>query len=230
MVTRGDTGEINVLGVCLEDTEIVLGIEQSILVFVAPYTHRPVVEEVLTGTATTKLSGYTKSALTANSVFTVPDGTFAGQRKVVTKGEPAGWTLTVTVLTHVLGSPTNYVLLAQYETLELEWTGATGWMTLSSGVAPALNPVKQVEVDWGDNPLVETVKTFAIADAGISALNRISAWLAYEAATGRDLDENELDTFVLATVAGAGFFTLSMHSLLGPAHGLYKVNYQIGTI
>lgn len=87
----------------------------------------------------------------------------------------------------------------------------------------------QAEVDWGANATNECFKEFVIVDASLTGSEYIIAQVAYEAPTGKDVDELEFDAFVCMCSPAVGQFRLAMHSLLGPAHGTFKINYIIGT-
>lgn len=86
----------------------------------------------------------------------------------------------------------------------------------------------QTEVDWGDNSTNEDVMSFTVTDATITSGQRITAQVAYEAPTGRDVDELDGQPLTCMCVAGSGQFTLVMQSLNGPFNGKVKVNYTVG--
>ena len=86
--------------------------------------------------------------------------------------------------------------------------------------------IKQTEVDFGAAALWE--KEFTITDVDVSATSQLIAQVAYEAPTGKDLDELEFDTLDLLCTPGSGQFTLRALGNPGPVGGKFKVNYLVG--
>lgn len=86
--------------------------------------------------------------------------------------------------------------------------------------------IKQTEVDFGASPLRE--KEFTITDADVGASSQLIGGVAYEAPTGRALDEVEAETFDLKFGPGSGQFTVRVRSLDGRFYGKLKLNYLIG--
>jgi hypothetical protein len=82
---------------------------------------------------------------------------------------------------------------------------------------------KQTEIDFGSTPIEE--KTFTITDANITTSSIITGSIAYEAPTGKELDELEFDNFDLMFVAGTGQCTLYARSLNGYVADKFKLNY-----
>lgn len=74
--------------------------------------------------------------------------------------------------------------------------------------APVFFPhAKVTEIDFGTTPVADTV--FTITDAQCSTSSLVLCWPDYTAATGKDLDECEMDQ--LETIAGTpqnGSFSL----------------------
>ena len=64
----------------------------------------------------------------------------------------------------------------------------------SSGIFIGRN-VTQVEVDFGSTPLSQ--KIFTISDSSATTTSYITASVAYDAPTGKDLDELEMDSIVV---------------------------------
>jgi hypothetical protein len=91
--------------------------------------------------------------------------------------------------------------------------------------APPHN-VKQTEVDFGDDKVTE--KSFTITDADVSPTSQIVGTVAYEAPTGKDVDEVEMDSFELKFRPGSGSFVLFMKALEGSVYGKFKINYLVG--
>ena len=86
--------------------------------------------------------------------------------------------------------------------------------------------IKQTEIDFGSTPVSEA--SFTVVDAGVSGSSQLTGQVAYEAPTGKDLDEVEMDAFHLSFGPGSGQFTLFIQSLEGLVIGKFKINYLIG--
>ena len=87
----------------------------------------------------------------------------------------------------------------------------------------------QVEVDFGTEPI--TQKTFTVTDTAALSTHRVIAGQAYAAPTGKDVVDNEWDALaVIGGVITDGTVTLTVHSLLGPVVGAFKVNYYLSTL
>jgi len=86
--------------------------------------------------------------------------------------------------------------------------------------------VRQTEIDFGAVPLSE--KSFVITDAAVSASSHLIGNVAYEAPTGKDLDELEMDGLDLKFAPGAGQFTLYARGLDGDVADKFKINYLVG--
>ena len=86
--------------------------------------------------------------------------------------------------------------------------------------------IKQTEIDFGTTPVSEG--TFVITDGDVSATSQLLATLAYEAPTGKDLDELEFDAFHLACAPGTGEFTLYVRPDGGYVADKFKINYLVG--
>jgi hypothetical protein len=91
-------------------------------------------------------------------------------------------------------------------------------------LAPAVTRSKQVEIDFGPAGVMDG--SFVIADANVTATSKLVGAIAYEAPTGKSLDELEFDNFDLMFTPGAGNFTLVARALDGPVAGTFKVNYS----
>ena len=104
-------------------------------------------------------------------------------------------------------------------------SGNLSWQA-STGGGGTIN-IKQTEVNWGDANF-QTEKTFTITDADVSTTSQILASIANEAVSGKDADENEVDSFVLIAKPAAGTFDLFIKSLEGSVYGGYLVNYLVG--
>jgi len=94
--------------------------------------------------------------------------------------------------------------------------------TVATGVSP-----KQTEVDFGTTPVADG--TFVVVDAAVTAADQIITNVAYEAPTGKDLDEIEMDVLDIRAAAGAGQFTLYVTAVDGSyLHDKFKINYIAG--
>lgn len=98
--------------------------------------------------------------------------------------------------------------------------------TLQSPGASSTN-IKQTEVDFGTTPISE--KSFLITDTDVQATSQLLGSVAYEAPTGKDLDELEFDGFDLKFAPGVGQFTLYATALDNAyVADTFKINYLIG--
>ncbi len=91
--------------------------------------------------------------------------------------------------------------------------------------ASAVN-IKQTEIDFGITPVSEA--SFIITDADVIVTSQLMGNVAYEAPTGKDLDELEMDTIDLKFAPGAGQFTLYARGLDGYVADKFKINYLVG--
>tara|TARA_R110000823_G_scaffold154508_1_gene285440 strand:- start:1002 stop:1658 length:657 start_codon:yes stop_codon:yes gene_type:complete len=85
----------------------------------------------------------------------------------------------------------------------------------------------RTEVDFGALPINE--KEFTITDATVLATSNITAKIAYEAPTGKELDEIEMDSFdIICGQATNGTFKIIVKSLDGSyLADKFKINYSI---
>lgn len=88
-----------------------------------------------------------------------------------------------------------------------------------------LSKIKQTEVDFGTTPLSE--KEFTVEDADVLVTSYLVGWIAYEAPTGKDLDELEMDAIDLKFAPGDGQFTIYAKGLEGYLADKFKINYLI---
>jgi hypothetical protein len=86
--------------------------------------------------------------------------------------------------------------------------------------------VKQTEVDFGATPISES--SFTITDIDVISSSHIEGSIAYEAPTGKDLDELEMDEIDLKFGVGIGQFTIYAKGMEGYLHDKFKINYLIG--
>jgi hypothetical protein len=86
--------------------------------------------------------------------------------------------------------------------------------------------IKQTEIDFGTTPISEA--SFTITDADVSLSSQLIGLVAYEAPTGKDLDELEMDGLDLKFAPGVGQFTIYARGLDGYIADKFKINYLIG--
>lgn len=86
--------------------------------------------------------------------------------------------------------------------------------------------IKQTEIDFGATPVAEA--SFLITDADVSGTSQLIGTVAYEAPTGKDLDELEMDGLDLKFAPGTGEFTLYVRGRDGYVADKFKINYLIG--
>ena len=99
---------------------------------------------------------------------------------------------------------------------------------LGSGdlVVSGVTNIKQTEIDFGATPVAEN--SFLITDADVLVGSQLIGNVAYEAPTGKDLDELEMDGLDLKFAPGSGQFTLYARGLDGYIADKFKVNYLVG--
>jgi len=83
-----------------------------------------------------------------------------------------------------------------------------------------------VEIDFGSAPTLSA--EFSISNALASVGKNVIAFQSGEAATGRDADENEMDTITFCGRCFDGGIIFYAESLQGPVSGKFKVNYVFG--
>lgn len=94
------------------------------------------------------------------------------------------------------------------------------------GGAATIN-IKQTEIDFGSVPVSEG--TFTIIDTDVLVTSQIIGSLAYEAPTGKDLDELEMDKLVIMCSNGSGQFDIYVTTTDGSyLADKFKINYLIG--
>ncbi len=93
-------------------------------------------------------------------------------------------------------------------------------------VVSGVTNIKQTEIDFGTTPIAE--QSFLITDADVLVNSQLIGNVAYEAPTGKDLDELEMDGIDLKFAPGSGQFTLYARGLDGYIADKFKINYLIG--
>lgn len=87
-----------------------------------------------------------------------------------------------------------------------------------------LSSVRQVEVDFGELPLSDAI--FVVTDDRIKSTSFIVAQMSYDAPTGKDEDETEMDNLQIRCKCSDGFFTMFVNSTDGSyLHDKFKINY-----
>jgi hypothetical protein len=88
-----------------------------------------------------------------------------------------------------------------------------------------ISTTKQVEVDFNNSAFE---KEFVIKDNDVSPSHKILAELAYEAPTGKDVDELQMDDLIVKAGAGDREVRLFITAADGsPLEGKFKINYKI---
>ncbi len=100
-----------------------------------------------------------------------------------------------------------------------------GDQTWSSPGASSTN-IKQTEIDFGETPVAEA--SFLVTDVDVGGTSQLIASVAYEAPTGKDLDELDMDGLDLKLAPGAGQFTIYARGMDGYVADKFKINYLIG--
>ncbi len=101
-----------------------------------------------------------------------------------------------------------------------------GDQTWKSPGAGSVN-IKQTEIDFGVTPLAE--KEVTVTDADVLVTSQLIAQAAYEAPTGKDLDELEMDDLQLRCQPGSGQFLMFIRTADGSyLADKFKINYLIG--
>lgn len=68
---------------------------------------------------------------------------------------------------------------------------------------------------------------FVVADNAVSSDSIVLGSVAYEAPTGKDLDELEMDDLILRFGAGSGQFTINACGNSGYVEGKFKINVNL---
>ncbi len=110
------------------------------------------------------------------------------------------------------------------------YPGGTATFLRSDGsfAAPtAAASISQTEVDFGVTPVANA--SFTITDAAVTINSRILAQVAYEAPTGKDVDEIEMDDLQIRCQPGSGQFIMFVQTEDGSyLADKFRVNYQVG--
>jgi len=101
-----------------------------------------------------------------------------------------------------------------------------GQTTLHSHAGSGSVDIKQTEINFGATPVAEA--SFLVTDTDVLATSQLIGNVAYEAPTGKELDELEMDGLDLKFAPGVGQFTLYARGLDGYIADKFKINYLIG--
>jgi len=101
----------------------------------------------------------------------------------------------------------------------------TKWIaTLSLDTAAIVN---QTEVDFGATPVSNA--TFTVTDSNVSATSQLIAQVAWEAPTGKEVDEIEMDDLQIRCKPAAGSFDMYIETADGSyLADKFKINYLVG--
>lgn len=103
-------------------------------------------------------------------------------------------------------------------------SGATGTINVTGGAGTFT--LTEIEIDFGSSG--EFVYTATVVDAAVSAISKIIFLQSGIAATGRQADENEMDSITCNATPGSGSFVIYCQCQRSPTHGKFKINYSIG--
>ena len=129
---------------------------------------------------------------------------------------------------HLRGVLANIPVLAVSEFYLATDTGDlyVGTNSGNKKVASSGSSVSQTEIDFGTTPVAEM--GFTIADASVTPASKITGSVAYQAPTGKDLDELEMDELDLKFGPGSGQLTIYARGRDGYIADKFKVNYIVG--
>ena len=100
-------------------------------------------------------------------------------------------------------------------------------ITLHSHAGGGAVNIKQTEVDFGVIPVADG--TFTITDASVLVTSQLLAQVSYEAPTGKDVDEIEMDDLQIRCQPAAGSFNMYIKSADGSyLADKFKINYLVG--
>ncbi len=105
-------------------------------------------------------------------------------------------------------------------------TGPTG-LTGPKGDTgePGFVNMKQVEIDFGEIPMYESL--FVVEDEDAQPFSMVMAQIAMEPADDKELDEITMDGIEIKAYATDGQVNLQVRGLDGYLHGKFVVNYVV---
>lgn len=142
--------------------------------------------------------------------------------KLLISGQPASSGGTIT--TQDEGTPLSSTVTTLNFTgagVTASGAGATTTINISGGAGATWT---EVEVDFG-TALFQKSKSFVVTDSAITTSHKIAVVHSFATPTGKAQDDNEMDSFVIRAVSGAGQFTMYVDSLFGSVHDKFKFNY-----
>jgi len=86
-------------------------------------------------------------------------------------------------------------------------------------------PIRQVEIDFGVFGVSEA--EFTVVDVLVCPTSKITGCVAYEAPTGKDLDELEMDGLDLKFGPGTGELKIYARGIDGYVADKFKINYVV---
>jgi hypothetical protein len=101
-------------------------------------------------------------------------------------------------------------------------SGVKGWYDQPTSGAAVIT---QTEVDFGATPVAEA--SFVVVDAAVTATSKIIGSVAYQAPTGKDLDELEMDGLDIKFAPGTGQLTIYARGQDGYVADKFLINYQV---
>ncbi len=170
-------------------------------------------------------SGGTTNFLRADGTFAVPDPGITQLTGDVTAG-PGSGLVASTISNNIVSN--NKLSAMPDQTIKGNNSGAAAQpsdLTVAQ-VKTMLGISKQTEVDFGATPVSEAL--FTVTDASVSATSKLTGTVAYEAPTGKDLDELDMDGLDLKFGPGSGQFTVYVRGMDGYIADKFKLNYIVG--
>jgi len=100
-------------------------------------------------------------------------------------------------------------------------------VTIAASGGSGTFSISQTEIDFGSTPVADG--TFTITDAAVtSSAKKIMATLSYDAPTGKDQDELEMDDLSIICAAGTGQFSMYVRATDGSyLADKFKINYTV---
>lgn len=109
----------------------------------------------------------------------------------------------------------------------ITWTYNDAANTLIANVPTPTVTISSAEIDLGATPVADA--TITVTDAACTAAKHVMATIAWEAPTGKDIDELEMDDIQLRCKPAAGSFDVFIHAADGSyLADKFKINYLIG--
>ena len=84
----------------------------------------------------------------------------------------------------------------------------------------------QITIDFGSLPVSESL--FTIINPNVQPTSQVTGKIAYQAPTGKDLDELEMDAIDLKFGSGNGSILIYVKGMEGYLHDKFIINYLVG--